>query len=830
MTTELKERCKGSLEEMRVQFFATGQAMPVLRERSRVVDGAVQEAFAATLGQALPDGIATLAVGGYGRRELFPYSDVDLLLLVRKPPVDAAAKDALSEFLRILWDSGLRVSHSVRTVEECCQVTEGNFELTVSLLDERLLGGDRTLYTQMRERFVRFLHAERRDLVRRLCRMTRSRQARFHNTIFRLEPDIKETPGGLRDLHAARWLRLLRGEGAEATADPRPVEFLFAVRCFLHFRAGRDQNVLSFDMQDEAASAPFSPWNDPADWMRAWFRTSSAIYRNCLYELEASEAGDRSLMANFRDWRSRLSNADFTVSRDLLFLRNPNALESDPHLALRLFQFIARHGVRPSGQTEQRITAHLYESSNAFSKQPPGPSFWRELLSLPHAALALRTMASNGFLAAVLPEWERIEHLVVRDFYHQYTVDEHTMVALEVLQDLACAEEVHERRFRDVLEESTRDVWLLKLALLLHDVGKGRGKDHSEESVRLAREFLTRARFAPDALGTVLFLIENHLALNATLQGKDLQDPATGRAVADRMKTVERLRLLTLLSFADVSAVNSTAMTPWKMEQLWRLYRMAHRELTGGLTENRGTTPESAYGAVPAKLAEFLDGLPERYLWTHNRAEAEAHAELCEKSKDAGAALHLERREGFFYVDIVTMDRPFLFAALAGALASFGLNILKAEAFSNREGIAVDDFIFADPMRNLELNPPEMERLKTVLRRVAVGEVRPEDLLKQRPARSFAGKRAAMEPHVGVDQHSSGAATVVEVVSQDRPGLLYALANAISRSGCNIEVVLLDTEAHKAVTVFHVTRGGQKLSEEDGRGLRMAMLAACEGM
>lgn len=826
MTTELKQRCKATMDEAQAQFLATGQAMPVLRERTSVVDAAVCEAFAATLTQVLPEGIALLAVGGYGRRELFPHSDVDLLLLVRKTPSENGIKDALSEFLRILWDSGLRVSHSVRTIEECCQVTEGNFELTVSLLDERLLAGDRTLYTQMRERFSRFLQTERRDLVRRLCRMTRSRQARFHDTIFRLEPDVKDTPGGLRDLHATRWLRLLRGEEPDI-ADPRPIEFLFAVRCFLHFRAGRDQNNLSFEMQDEAAAAAFSAWHDPAEWMRAWFRTASAVFRKCLYELEVSEASDRSLLVNFRDWRSRLSNSDFTVSRDLLFLRNPNDLESDSKLILRLFQFVARHGVRPASQTEQRVATHLFRTPDIVGAQPPGPAFWKELLSLPHAALALRTMTSTGFLVAVLPVWERIEHRVVRDFYHQYTVDEHTMVALEVLQDLRRADNPHEQRFREILEESASDIWLLNLALLLHDIGKGSGKDHSLESLRLAGEFLTRMGMTGESRETVLFLVEDHLALNSAVQGKDLQDPATARSLATQVKTIERLRLLALLSFADVSAVNSTAMTPWKMEQLWRLYRVVHRELTGGLTQDRVVTPESAYGEVSARLAEYLEGLPERYLWTHTKAEAEAHCDLFEKSRDAGAALHLERREGFFYVNLVTMDRPFLFASYAGALASFGLNILKAEAFSNRQGYAVDSFIFADPLRNLDLNPPEVERLRTVLRNVALGQVRTEDLLKQRPSRSSFGKRRVVEPQVGVDQTSSEVATILEVVAQDRPGLLYLLASAISRSGCNIEVVLVDTEAHKAIDVFHVTKSGQKLNEADSTGLRDALLAAC---
>ena len=827
MTLEAKQRCKAIIEELRVQFIAKGQAAPVLRERTSVVDSFVQECFAETLGAAMDEGVVLLAVGGYGRRELFPYSDVDLLILVRRAPEDPAAKEALSEFLRALWDGGLRISHSVRMLEETCRVTEGNFELTVSLLDERLLAGDRALYTLMRERFAKFLQAERRDLVRRLCRMTRSRQARFQNTIYRLEPDIKEAPGGLRDLQSTRWLRALRGEAPDIYADPHPLEFLFAVRCFLHLNAGRDQNLLSFELQDAIVSSGSTSQKDPEQWMRAFFRHAAAVYREALSELETSEALDRSLMSNFRDWRSRLSNADFTVSRDLLFLRNPHELDVNTELPLKLFLFVARHGVRTARQTEKRITAHLFRWSKTYSDKPPGMTFWRQLLALPHSGLALRTMAATGFLGAVLPEWDRIEHLVVRDFYHQYTVDEHTIVAIESLQDLMKADDGPIRRFRDLLQESGTDLWLLKLALLLHDIGKGSGRDHAVESVALARAFLRRSSITGVEAETVLFLIERHLALNTILQGKDVQDPATARSAAALVKTVERLRLLTLLSYADVAAVNTSAMTPWRMEQLWRLYRVVHRELTGNLSEERVETPAEAYGDASPLMAEFLEGLPARYLWTHDRAQAEMHAGLYAKSKETGAVIHVERREGVFVLTVVTMDRSFLFASLAGALASFGLNILKAEAFANEQGYIIDSFAFADPTHSLELNPPEIERLRTVVRRVAVGEIQAEDLLKHRPAKLLAGRRGALEPSVTVDTETSTAATVFEVVAQDRPGLLYSLAAAISRNSADIDVVLVDTEAHRAIDVFHVTKEGRKLDAGECARVRTALLAAC---
>jgi [protein-PII] uridylyltransferase len=819
--TAVKLRCKDELEEVRIRFRENGLAGPVLRDRTQSVDAGVLQAFTVTLGPLSEEGLTLLAVGGYGRRELFPFSDVDLLLLVKRQVQEAELKAPLAEFLRILWDSGLRASHSVHTVEECCQIHEGNFELTVSLLDARLLSGDPVLYGHFRERFAKFLRAEQRDMERRLCRMARARQGKYHDTIYRLEPDIKEAPGGMRDLQTARWLRRLRAAEQEQTDDPRPAEFLAGVRCFLHFRAGRDANLLNFEAQDEISAAPFSRTREPSEWMRIYYRHANVIYRRALLELEAAESHDKPLLSGFRDWRARLSNAEFTVSRDLVFLRNPHELASDPQAPLRLFRFVAKHGIPLARQTEQRLAAVTAQATS------PGVAFWREFLSQPHSVAGLRAMAATGYLTAVLPEWEKIDHLVVRDFYHQYTVDEHTLVTLEVLEDIAATEAPEKQRFADLMDESQNGIWLLRFALLLHDIGKGSGHEHSQEAVRLAREVLRRDGFGAEESATVLFLIEQHLALSAVMQGRDLADPATARSVAAQVKTIERLRLLTLLTFADISAVNPTAMTPWRMEQLWRVYRVVARDLNRELTEPDGESPESVYGPIPLELSSFLAGLPWRYLWTHDRSQAEEHLALFESARTSGVALSVEKRLGVWRLSIVTQDRPFLFASMAGALSSFGLNILKAEAFSNKAGAVVDSFVFADPGGNLDLNPPELERLKQTLKRVALGEVHVEDLLRYRPVKSPPSKLGAIEPAVTPDTEASSVATIFEVITQDRPGLLYHLASAISRAGCNIEVVLVDTEAHKAIDVFHLTKGGAKLTPEETRQVQALLLAAC---
>jgi [protein-PII] uridylyltransferase len=811
-------------EEARAGFLERGEALPALRARAASVDQMVLEVYAATLQAAVPEELALLATGGYGRSELFPCSDVDLLLLAGRPVESPSAREALSHFLRALWDRGLRISQSVRTVEECALLHEGNLELTVSLLDQRFLGGGRALYERLRQRFERFLQAERREIARRLCRATRARHARFQGTIYRLEPDVKETPGGLRDLQTIRWLAALRR--AEAWDDAPSRGFLSAARCFLHFHEARDANVLAFELQDALAGAPFSAFRDPAAWMRAYYRHAAAVHEAALHELETCETMDRGLLAGFRDWRARLSNADFTVSRGLLYLKNPSGLEADPALPWRLLLFAARHGVPPARETRRRLAAWSGHARARLERAPPDAAFWKELLMQRHAAGALRVMAGCGILAAVLPEWGRIEQLVVRDFYHHYTVDEHTLVAIGALDRLRESGSGPQSQLKELLLESSGQLWLLRLALLLHDTGKGGGRDHAAGSLRIAREFHARAAMAPEDAAMVEFLVENHLLIPQALQSRDISDPATASWLAAGIKTEERLRLLVLMTFADLGAVNPGAMTHWRASRLVSLYRVVHRRLLGRLAAN-GTTPEEVYGDLAPELRDFLDGLPGRYLWTHGRETAERHLDLFLRARREGVAVEIERRGGDWRLILVTRDRPFLLASLAGGLASFGLNILQAEAFTNSSGYAVDTFTFADPLRTLELNPPEIGRLSRLMARVARDEIRAEELLRNRPGRKPPAGSAGISPRVGVDGEASSSATIFEITAQDRPGLLYALARTISSAGCNIEVVLAGTEAHKAIDVFHVTKDSRKLDPGLAQSLREALLAAC---
>ena len=767
--------------------------------------------------------LAMLAVGGFGRRELFPYSDVDILILVDKESQTAGLKDALSEFVRIAWDSGLRLSHSVRTVAECIEVHDQNVELTISLLDRRLLDGSQEIFAKLEDKLPAFLERQARTLTRHLCRLTRTRHTKYQRTFYHLEPDIKETPGGLRDLHLIAWLAKLKN--SVAGPDDRlsaPARFLHSLRCFLHYQAGRDQNLLSFEAQYDLTQQGFLNTREPAAFMRQYFRNARVIYNEARRALDLSEKGESSLLSNFRDWRSRLSNADFTVSNERLFLRNPAQLESDPELFLRLFEFVARHGIPLSAETERRLeTAREAFARFCAGGQPLWPAL-RKILSLPHAALALRAMHDTGLLQTLFPEWNTITCLVIPDYYHRYTVDEHTLVAIEKLGELAGAAEPSKKRLAEVLSEIA-DQALLRFALLFHDAGKGDNHgDHSRRSVELARTAMQRIQMPADDQHAVEFLIEHHLDLSAVMNSRDLHDPATARTLADRIGTLERLKLLVVLTYADISAVNPAAMTPWRLEQLWQAYLVAHQELVRELQTER-------IQDVPPELPDasgFVRGFPVRYLRTHTPAEIQSHIELYEFSRPTGVAVQLDRWGGVYRATVVARDMPGLFASLAGAISSFGMDIVKAEAFANTKGQILDTFVFADPRRTLELNAPENERLQSTLEQVALGKLDASRLLDGRPAPPHQ-KLRAVRPSVHFDSDACETATLVEIVAEDRPRLLYDLSSAFSSAGCNIDVVLIDTEGRRAIDVFYVACDGAKLRPEIQNVLEKRLLTVC---
>lgn len=811
------------------QFLASGDAAPALAARTAEVERIVLAACERWLGPAALRGVALVAVGGFGRRELFPHSDVDLVVLA-DARLHKTLQEPLAAFLTTLWDAGLRASQTVRTPQECGELHDGNVELSISLLDHRLLAGDRETYGDFLRRVEQLVRARGERLVSALCEMARCRHLRYQQTIHHLEPNVKEAPGGLRDLQLLRWLQKLGGDPAIREWVGEAIEqahaFMAGLRCFLHLRAGRDDNVLSFEAQEELALQPFSRGESPQAWMRRYYLHARAVHGAALRAVDLCHGRSSSLLRSFRDWRSRLSNAEFTVARGKVWLRNPNLLVQDPASVLRLFAFMARHDLEPSPDTERRVQRALPDIERHFSQPGPHWPALRELLASPYASRALMRMNEIGALGAVLPEWKRIECLPVRDFYHRYTVDEHTLRAVQALERLQRnAEDAAQQRLATLARELAQPE-VLRLAVLLHDLGKADSQGgHAERSAVLAGQVAHRIQLPSGERELLSFLVRRHLDLSTALTTRDPADPATRRALAAAVGTTDRLAHLTLLTYADISAVHPTAMSAWWAELLWRLYSAIERELLHEVA----TELIPAGSSADPERERFLQGLPKRYLLAHSEEEIAGHVELARLCRARGAAVRLARRQGVYEATICAHDRRFLFASLAGVLSAFGMNILRGAAYTNRQGLALDVFIFEDPARTLELNPTERDRLALLLERAAVGRLSVREMLQRRPLPRAPLPGRRVPPRVSFDPTASESAMIIEVFAPDRPGLLFELAHAISESGGSIQTVIVETRAHQAMDVFYVNWEGGKLPAAGIEPVRRALLEAASG-
>jgi [protein-PII] uridylyltransferase len=847
-----------SEESARIQraFGSSGDGRVAVAQRTRLIEDILLKLWCDIVSRddSGPPNFALVATGGFGRGWLFPYSDIDLLFLYGDRDGEQAFRDPVRRFSQELWDLRLKLSPTSRTLAECDRYDANNTEFTISLLDCRYLAGDRDLFRKLHDKVIpKLVMRESKALLQGLAEVTRERHAKHGMTLYHLEPNLKEAPGGLRDCNVASWLALISAidklhDWPDASSLRAPVkkqleaalDFLMSARCFLHFRHGRDDNTLSWGEQDEAAARKVGAADalelSAADWMRIYFGHARAVQRTVTQLLEEIPEAWSALYRQVQSWRSRLTTADFSVVDGLIFLQQPSALQ-DPEVLLRLFHFMAHHGLKLSATTEYRIEQAL----PALAVTPPrGAELWlylQETLLQPYAADALRAMHSLRLLTLLLPELKLIDSLVVRDFYHRFTVDEHSFLAIESLHRLKQSKSEWDQRYGGLLGE-LEDPELLYLALLLHDTGKGiPSGNHVEASLEVANHAMDRLDVDPKERAEVLFLIANHLEISATLR-RDIFDPATVAAFAEKMGTPERLKTLALLTYADIKAVNPEALTPWKAENVWQLYigaenylnRSADQRVHADVNDEKLARLRSLAPVTSSKFKEFLEGFPQRYLLVHTAEEVMRHMAMADELGVDPVQVELKRGRHWYELTLVTRDRPFLFATLAGVLAAWGMNIVKANAFSNQAGTVVDTISFTDRFRTLELNLSEWERFRRSVTSVLLGEADLEKMLRDRQ-RSEKGAiaKVKVETKIDFDDSCSTTSTLVQVIAQDRPRLLHRIASCLSDEECNIEIALIDTEGQMAIDTFYLTSGGKKLKAEHCRQVEKALVEELRG-
>ena len=842
------------MERISTDFFEEGDGLRAVARRTDTVDDIVSGRFDEEFGGE-GGGIAAVAVGGYGRCELFPHSDIDLLLLFSRAREAEARREKIATLLTTLWDSKLRISHSVRDPRECAKLMSDNAELHISLLDTRFVAGDMGFYKEFcRTTLPRFYLREQRSIERMLAETARKRHKTFDHTLYHLEPNVKESPGGLRDYHLACWMAQL--ENVEDDRIPWSEEhlprqrgwdideakgFLFAVRCYLHFYYGRDKNQLSYDMQDAITHAGRGAVSvgdrGAADLMRMYFRHTRRMFGLALRLMEESATPSNALLTILRRRKSRLSNRDFTVHQGKVYFQDPRAVESAPEMALRAFEFVARHGVPPARQTEVRIQDRAQQLREHFAASGPYWPLLRQILLLPHAYQALEGMRECGLLYALLPEFELIDCLVIRNFHHRFTVDEHTLVTIRVLKELPGTADPIDGRFASLLAEVSR-ADLLFLALLFHDIGKGvEGVSHDEASAELADVAMRRIGVEdPEDRDTVVHLVRHHALMSTVMTKRDISENEVLAEFKTQAGSVERLKLLTLMTYADSSAVNPTKQGSWRKTLLWQLYLgtfAVFQRDDGDQRIQSGTEVDclrlAGSESERERIRGFLGGFPERYLRTHDAKQVLEHFQLAARLDKGGSQVVSKCVDGGLDVVVMAPERQFLFASLCAAIASFDFNIDRAEAFSNESGLVLDTFrVTAGPAAaQTEVDASELAGFEQRLRRVAEGSLDVRELLRKRGGIRYR-RRNAVETRVSFDNATSSRATIFYVQTTDRAGLLYDLASAFSEHACDIDLVLCDTQGFRVDDVFYVRQDASKLPIETSEALRESLVQACD--
>jgi len=794
---------------------------------------------------------AMVAVGGYGRAELAPFSDLDILFL-HAGRRTAQARQLVERVLRLLWDAGLTIGHSFRTVAESVSASRTDPHFQTSLLSTRLLAGNGALLDSLHAALER----ERRkhaDYFLTALRYERDeRYAKFGASVCLQEPNVKESAGGLRDMHAALWtahvkagcrtLEELRALGlineAEQKSAGRAYDFLWRVRHAAHILTGRKTDRLALDLQP-ALAQEFGYESEPhllasEKFMRDYYRRARELH---LFSeslvARTSEPSERPPRWFLRP-RAASFAEPFSVSDGRLhFHADAQTLRKNPLLIMDAFALAQAadaalsHGLRDALSRSIAAVDRDFRDSAEVAN-----SFLKILRRRGRVGRTLRMMHEVGFLGRYLPEFARISLLIQHDLYHHYTIDEHTLKAVEALDELHNTTDRQRAHLRTAFDE-TEDPALLYLSVLLHDIGKGRGSGHIPRGARIAERICRRLQLGAEAARKVVLLVNLHVAMAHTALRRDLSEPRVSSDFAAQTGSPDALNMLLLLTYADLHGVGPGVWSDWKGALLWELYQRARAALTGHdapadamqeMARYRERVVAALAGKLPpSEVERHLALLPERYRRTTQPEAAAAHLRLIEQLGTC-AFKSLWRRHGSASTELTVCarDRQGLFADIAGTLAAHGIEILSAEVNTREDGVAVDAFMLRGAATHQAVEEYRYAPIERALAAAIAGESdvaalverwRTNNAPRRRSALAHARRRRLL-PRVACDNDASASTTMIEVHAADEPGLAHKIASALVSLRLDIVCAKIATEKSDALDVFYVTDAdGRKLSE-----------------
>ncbi|WP_333842527.1 [protein-PII] uridylyltransferase [Pelomicrobium sp.] len=830
---DLKRELARERERLREAYRQRPHPGWALRRHARLVDQVLRKLWQRL---AMPSTLALAAVGGYGRGELFPYSDVDVLVLLPAPE-DAALAPALERFVGALWDVGLDTAHSVRTVDECLEQARRDITIETTLLEARWLAGNRTLFQRLKTSLAAILDPAAFLQAKRLEQ--EQRHQRYHDASTNLEPNLKESPGGLRDLQTILWIAQACGLGRswrdlvhkgllseeEARQLRRQEAKLKDLRIRLHYLAGRREDRLLFDFQTalarELGLSDRGVRRAGELLMQRYYRAARVVAQLnviLLLDLEARINPPSS-------GEPQVLNERFQVTNGLLQARDPEVFLKHPSAILESFLLLQQHREIQGrdAQTLRALWRAVGEVGARLRRDPDSPRLFMEILRQPAGITReLRRMNRYGVLGLYIPAFGRIVGQMQHDLYHVYTVDEHILMVVRNLRRFAVTEFAHEYPLCSRLMAEFERPEVLYLAALFHDIAKGRGGDHSSLGALEARRFCRRHSLSPEDAELVEWLVRHHLMMSHTAQKQDLSDPEVIARFAQRVGTDRRLTALYLLTVADIRGTSPKVWNAWKARLLEDLFHLTRRHLSGqapppaSLLEARqdealrqlrlAAVPDAAHERLWSKLdvAYFLRHTPEEIAW---------HTRLLNYRVDTPSPVVKARlapgAEGI-QVLVYCPDQPRLFARLCDCFARIGFSIAEAKIYTTRHGYALDSFLVLDP-ENKSLSYRDLTSyLEYEVSRALEGPAAPPPPLG-RVSRQM--KHFPIVPQVHIRPDDYGRHHILSIVAGDRTGLLSRVARVLHDHGVNVESARITTLGERAEDTFLIS-GGKLLDDK----------------